>query len=158
MGRKHESPEAPTATPAAGRNEGRSLAWLQSTAIAITAVALYHVALHGTEAIASGGGAAESRIIVVDTQRLVEAKIQAATDAIASGAEMSQEALTLQGHDFGANLLRALKRYRDEGYVVLDRRNALAIPVGRDVTEQVAKELGVTVAPAVDPFSAPSLE
>jgi hypothetical protein len=95
---------------------------------------------------------------VVDTKRLVEAKIQSATDAIANGAQMTQEQLTLQGQDFGANLLRALKRYRDEGYVVLDRSNALAIPVGRDVTEQVAKELGVTVAPAVDPFTAPDLE
>jgi hypothetical protein len=125
--------------------------------VAVVAIALYH-AVQARVAVASSGDEAAVRIVVVDTKRLVDAKIRLATQAIASGAVMNQEQLTLQGQDFGVNLLRSLKRYRDEGYVVLDRQHALAVPLGRDVTEDVARALGVELEPQVDPLTAPSLQ
>ncbi len=77
---------------------------------------------------------------------------------IASGQSFTQDQLTMQGQNFGTEMLRALKEYRDRGVLVIDRRHALAIPVGADVTERVAARLGVKAKSSPDPFSAPSLE
>jgi len=97
-------------------------------------------------------------IVVVDTQALVQGKIDLASAQIAAGQSYTQDQLTLQGQNFGTELLRALKDYRERGVLVIDRRHALAIPVGADVTQVMAARLGVTAKPAPDPFSAPSLD
>ncbi|MDQ1310138.1 MAG: hypothetical protein QG601_1408, partial [Pseudomonadota bacterium] len=103
-------------------------------------------------------GSAIKEIVVVDTQALVQGKIDLASEQIASGQAFTQEQLTMQGQNFGAELLRALKEYRDRGVLVIDRRHALAIPVGADVTKDVAARVGVTVKPSPDPFAAPAAE
>jgi hypothetical protein len=144
-------------TPNAERTERGVLRWLEMAVVAMAALAVYHF-LQASDAVASSGDEAASAIVVVDTKRLVDAKIRLATAAIASGAVMNQEQLTLQGQDFGVNLMRSLKSYRDAGYVVLDRQHALAVPLGRDVTEAVARELGVELEPQPDPLTAPSLQ
>jgi hypothetical protein len=89
-------------------------------------------------------------VVVVDTQRLVEGQIEAATRRMQSGESMTQEGLEMEGKVFGRDFLTVLGRYRDEGALVIDKRHALAIPAGLDVTDAIAAELGVPIAPAVD--------
>jgi hypothetical protein len=97
-------------------------------------------------------------VVVIDTQALVQGKIDLATEQIASGQSFSEEQLTMQGHNFGAELMRALQEYRDAGVLVIDRRHALAIPPAADVTQVVAARLGVKAVPTPDPFAAPAAE
>jgi hypothetical protein len=137
----------------------RAAGWsvLQMVVVALASVAGYHFLLGSTPAIASAQGRYE-QIVVVDTERLVAGKIKQATQQIAGGAEYTPDQLQLQGKNFGAELLGALKKYRDGGYLVIDRRHALAIPLGVDVTDEIGTQLGLELEPASDPFSAPTLE
>ena len=121
---------------------------LQMAAVAALSIAAYHMVVSSRAEAA--GGSAIKEIVVVDTQALVQGKIDLASEQIASGQAFTQEQLTMQGQNFGAELLRALKEYRDRG--------ALAIPVGSDVTKDVAARVGVTVKPSPDPFAAPAAE
>jgi hypothetical protein len=129
---------------------------LPMAAVAGLSIAGYHLAITG-RAEASGGRPV-TEIVVVDTQALVQGKIDLASEQIASGQTFTEEQLTMQGQNFGTELLRALKEYRDRGVLVIDRRHALAIPVGSDVTQEVAARLGVTAKPSTDPFSAPAFD
>ena len=137
----------------AWKSVGGSL--LQMAAVAALSIAAYHMVSSRAEA---AGGSAIKEIVVVDTQALVQGKIDLASEQIASGQAFTPEQLTMQGQNFGAELLRALKEYRDRGVLVIDRRHALAIPVGSDVTKDVAARVGVTVKPSPDPFAAPAAE
>ena len=129
---------------------------LQMAAVAALSIAAYHMVVSSRAEAA--GGSAIKEIVVVDTQALVQGKIDLASEQIASGQAFTPEQLTMQGQNFGAELLRALKEYRDRGVLVIDRRHALAIPVGSDVTKDVAARVGVTVKPSPDPFAAPAAE
>lgn len=129
-------------------------------AVAALAVAGYHLVV-GKNAVAerteaSGGGRPVTALVVLDTQALVQGKIDLASEQIASGQTFTEQELTMQGHNFGAELMRALQEYRDAGVIVIDRRHAIAIPPGADVTQEVAKRLGVKAVPAPDPFAAPA--
>ncbi len=133
---------------------------LPMAAVAALAVVGYHLVI-GKNAVAeraeaSGGGRPVTALVVLDTQALVQGKIDLASEQIASGQTFTEEQLTMQGHNFGAELMRALQEYRDAGVLVIDRRHALAIPPGADVTQDVAKRLGVKATPAPDPFAAPA--
>jgi hypothetical protein len=140
------------------RNRLKDVAWplLQMTVVAAAAVGAYH-GIVAKEADASPAAGIQA-IVVVDTQALVQGKIDQASEQIASGQSFTQDQLTMQGQNFGTEMLRALKEYRDRGVLVIDRRHALAIPVGADATERVAARLGVKAKSSPDPFSAPSLE
>lgn len=132
--------------------------WLiQMAAVAAISVTGYHFTVGAKDAEAKAAGIGATSIVVIDTQRLLEAKIEMATKMIAQGAEMTQEDMEMQGNMFGTKLLQALKDYRDQGTIVLDRRHALAIPPEYDITEKIAAQMGLTVKPFNDPFSAPSL-
>jgi hypothetical protein len=126
------------------------------TVVAVAAIGAYHGIM--SKDAAARPAASIQAIVVVDTQALVQGKIDQASEQIASGQSFTQDQLTMQGQNFGTEMLRALKEYRDRGVLVIDRRHALAIPVGADVTERVAARLGVKAKPSPDPFSAPSLE
>ena len=129
---------------------------LPMAAVAGVSIAAYHLVISGQAEASAARPITE--IVVVDTQALVQGKIDAASKQIASGQTFTEEQLTMQGQNFGTELLRALKDYRDRGVLVIDRRHALAIPVGSDVTQDVAARLGVIVEPSVDPFAAPALD
>jgi len=129
---------------------------LQMAAVAGLSIGAYH-AVVASRAEAAGGSPIKE-IVVVDTQALVQGKIDLASAQIASGQTFTQEQLTMQGQNFGAEMLRALKEYRDRGVLVIDRRHALAIPAGSDVTQLVADRVGVKVKPSPDPFAAPAAE
>lgn len=134
-------------------------AWvLQMAAVAVISVSGYHFTMGSENAEASAAGIGATSIVVIDTQRLLEAKTEQAIRMISEGAEMTQEDMEMQGNVFGTKLLKTLKSYRDQGTIVLDRRHALAIPPEYDITDQVAAEMGLTLKPFDDPFSAPSLQ
>lgn len=138
------------------RLKGVAGSLLQMTVVAVATIGAYH-GIMSKDADARPAEGIQA-IVVVDTQALVQGKIDQASEQIASGQTFSQDQLTMQGQNFGTEMLRALKEYRDRGVLVIDRRHALAIPVGADVTESVAARLGVKAKPSPDPFSAPSLE
>ena len=133
--------------------------WLmQMAAVAAISVAGYHATMGSNDAEASVGGSGATSIVVIDTQRLLEAKTEQAIKMVSEGAEMTKEEVEMQGHMFGTLLLKTLKAYRDQGIIVLDRRHALAIPPEYDVTDEVGEQMGLTLKPFDDPFSAPSLK
>jgi hypothetical protein len=134
---------------------------LPMAAVAGLAVAGYHLVVGNSavaERVESGARRPVTALVVIDTQALVKGKIDLATEQIASGQTFSEEQLTMQGHNFGAELMRALQEYRDAGVLVIDRRHALAIPPAADVTQEVAARLGVKVVATPDPFAAPATE
>jgi len=138
------------------KSSWKSVVWWGLAAVAGLSLAGYH-AVMANRAEAAGGTPIKA-IVVVDTQALVQGKIDLASEQIASGQTFTEEQLTMQGQNFGAEMLRALKQYRDRGVLVIDRRHALAIPVGADVTEDVAARVGVKIKPSADPFGAPAAE
>jgi hypothetical protein len=134
---------------------------LPMAAVAGLAVAGYHFVVGNSavaERVESGARRPVTALVVIDTQALVKGKIDLATEQIASGQTFSEEQLTMQGHNFGAELMRALQEYRDAGVLVIDRRHALAIPPAADVTQEVAARLGVKAMATPDPFAAPATE
>lgn len=135
---------------------GAGGAILQMAVVSVLSIVVYHLSV-GRQAEAAPAKKV-TEIVVVDTQALLEAQIELTTAQIAGGTEFSEEQLKMTGQNFGTQLLRTLKEYRDRGVLVIDRRHALAIPVGSDVTAEVGGKLGVKVKPSPDPFSAPALQ
>ena len=101
------------------RLKGVAGSLLQMTVVAVAAIGAYH-GIMSKDADARPAASIQA-IVVVDTQALVQGKIDQASEQIASGQTFTQDQLTMQGQNFGTEMLRALKEYRDRGVLVIDR-------------------------------------
>lgn len=101
-------------------------------------------------------GAAKG-IVVVDSQAVVEAFTEKMQERIAAGDSFTEGQLTSSGADFGAEYMRAIKKYRDGGYLVLDKRQSLGVPKGSEITQVIGDALSLNVVVKPDIFSAPEL-
>ena len=99
-------------------------------------------------------GAAQG-LVVVDAKAIFKTYVDVQTKRFAAGEEFTEEELTMSGAEFAAEFLRAVKKYRDAGYLVFDKDKALGVPRGSDITGEIAKELGVVLDLAPDPLDAP---
>jgi hypothetical protein len=111
----------------------------------------------GAQAVASEAGPAKS-IIVVDTKTVLQAHIEQMEGKIAGGATYTQEEIQNSGAEFAAEYLRTIKKYREAGYLVIDKKYALGVPVGSEITEEVGRSLQLDVKARPDPFLAPELD
>ena len=115
----------------------------------------------GTEAVASDTGivqaGAAQGIVVVDAKAILKTYLDTQTARIAAGESFTEESLKMSGVDFAAEFLRAVKKYRDAGYLVFDKSNALGVPRGSEITLEIADALGVEVQLPMDPLDAPSV-
>lgn len=134
-------------------------------AMVVGCFALYHYMLLPKSALAAPGptqtlanyaGAARG-IVVVDSKLIVEAFTETMQARIAQGASFTEGELTASGADFGAEYMRAIKKYRDAGYLVMDKRQALGVPKGSEITKEVAQRLALDVVEAPDIFTAPEI-
>jgi len=94
-------------------------------------------------------------VVVVDTKAVLEAYMEVMKDRIAAGEEFSDQTLQLSGAEFAAEYLGAVKKYRDEGVVVIDRRYVVGIPDGSEITKEIGDALGLVVEVKMDAFSLP---
>lgn len=159
MNRKKQTSSAkipPDTAPAA--KTGFDVSNLIATfVIAIGAVVAYHfVVANDSVAVAQTGRQAQG-IVVVDAKAAVQGFMGVMEQRIASGEDFSESELTLSGADFGAEFLRAVKKYRDAGYLVIDKGNVLAVPANAEITEEIAEALGIKVELSPDPFAAPAV-
>ena len=102
-------------------------------------------------------GAAKS-IVVVDSKAVLGAFMKKKQEEIAGGESYSEGEITASGAEFAAEYLRAVKRYRDQGFLVIDKQYALSVPVGSEITEEIGTALELDVVATPDPFSAPQLD
>jgi hypothetical protein len=129
-------------------------------AVGIALLAGYHFFFAPTGVAEANGierGPAQS-IMVVDSKKVLQAFMTKMEGAIAGGATYTEGEIQASGADFAAEYLRAVKKYRDNGYLVIDKQYALGVPAGSEITEEIGMALGLYVQAAPDPFSAPELD
>lgn len=80
------------------------------------------------------------QIVTVDINRLLEAQTR---HLIAQG--RSAEDMSAEGIAFGKRVREELGKYAQAGVTVVAHQVVLATPVGRDVTHDVAKRVGVVL-------------
>jgi hypothetical protein len=127
--------------------------------IGIGLLAGYHFLVAPTgvaEASSTHSGPAQN-IVVVDSKTVLEAFMRQMEGRIAAGENFTESEIQTAGVDFGAEYLRAIKKYRDAGYLVIDKKYALGVPSGSEITEEIGKALSLEVKATPDPFQAPEL-
>lgn len=129
--------------------------------VPIAIVAMYHFSFGGQGREGATAGApvptTARGIVVVDAQAALRAFMATVEQRMAAGEDFTEAQLHLQGADFGAEFLRAVSRYRDAGYIVLDKGQVLGVPVTADITEDIAAALGIDLDMAFDNFGAATL-
>lgn len=140
------------------RSDGVSV--LAVFVIGIGLLAGYHFFVAPTgvaEANATHIGPANN-IVVVDSKTVLEAFMRQMEGRIAGGENFTEGEIQTAGVDFGAEYLRAVKKYRDAGYLVIDKKYALGVPAGSEITEEIGRALSLEVKATPDPFQAPELD
>ncbi len=118
----------------------------------------YHLFVAPTNiAQASNSGAANS-IMVVDSKAVLQAFMDKKVEEVSAGGDFTESEVRLSGAEFAAEYMRAIKKYRDRGYLVIDKQYALGVPVASEITEEIGDALNLSVKAGADPFSAPELE
>lgn len=130
-------------------------------AIVIGVLVSYHFLFAQTgnvaEASVEKNGAAHN-IVVVDSKAILQAFMTEMEEKIASGATYTEGEVKASGAEFGAEYLRAVKKYRDKGFLVIDKQYALGVPKGSEITEEIGTALNLEVTATPDPFSSPKLD
>lgn len=126
-----------------------------SFVMALVAIGVYSHFTDGFNGTAQAAGQEKAGIgvVVVDSKAILTAYMDQVKDRIANGEDFSEQKLEASGASFGADYLRSLKTYRDSGYVVIDKKYALGVPDGVEVTEKVGEALNLDVEVTADPFS-----
>lgn len=126
-------------------------------AVAIGVLVAYHLWFGGPNvAVAQHQGPAVG-VVVVDSKAVFGAYMEIMQERIAGGEEFSESQLTIGGQEFAAEYLRAIKKYRDAGFLVVDKQYALGVPAKSEITSEIGDALGLDVVPSADPFAAPEL-
>ena len=128
--------------------------------VGIALLAGYHffLAPNGIEdANATTAGPAKD-IVVVDSKAVLSAFMSSMESEIAAGASFTESEIHASGAEFGVEYLRAIKKYRDAGFLVIDKQYALGVPVGSEITEEIGKALSLEVKATPDPFQAPEAD
>lgn len=144
-----------------GRYGGRVPGWMYAVVgalvIAVLSTAFVRVwdGPKGSQAYAQEEAALRvgAGIVVVDSQAALQAFMDQLEARLAGGQDLTEAGLQMQGADFGAEFLRAVMKYRDRGYLVLDRGQVLGVPEGADITMEIGEALGLEISPRDDPFS-----
>lgn len=139
------------------KEESEGLGVLAVFAVGIGLLAIYHFLVAAPTAAQANEGAA-SNIVVVDSKAVLEAFMKATELEIQAGKDLTEEEVRMTGARFGAEYLRAVKKYRDAGFLVIDKKYALGIPKGAEITSEIGKVLNLDVAVTPDPFAAPEIE
>jgi hypothetical protein len=145
-----------TKTAARGESGGLSQV-VQMFVVAGSLMLLYHVFVNQpSEAVAQHTGPSKG-VVVVDSKSVFGAYMEVMQGRIAGGESFSEAQLNLSGQEFAAEYLRAIKKYRDAGYMVLDKQYALGVPAQSEITKEIGTALNLQVIPSPDPFSAPQI-
>lgn len=105
---------------------------LAAAAIAVSSYVIAHRLQPST------GAPSPERVVVVDTARIMDAKISSNLDA-----HMKQDEFKQSGIDFASKLQSVLLDYKAHGYIVINGRAVLTSPDDADLTLEVARKLGV---------------
>lgn len=105
----------------------------------------------------SHSGAARG-IVVVDSKAVLQGFMDVMQERIADGQEFTEGQLNMSGQDFAVEYMRAVKKYRDAGFLVIDKQYALGVPEASEITLEIGEALGLNVTPTADPFAAPALK
>lgn len=97
-------------------------------------------------------------IVVVDSKAILRSFMSVMEERIAGGEEMSEGKLNLSGQEFAAEYMRAIKKYKDDGFIVIDKQYALGVPSNTEITLEIGNALGLSVEVTPDPFSMPVLQ
>jgi len=138
--------------------ESGGMSVLATFAIAAGLLVGYHLLLAPENvARANHAGPAHS-IMVVDSKAVLQAFMDEKENEIAAGGNFTEGEIRLSGAEFAAEYMRAIKKYRDKGYLIIDKKYALGVPAESEITQQIGDALQLDVVVGVDPFSAPELE
>lgn len=137
---------------------GELLDLIQTVVIVLVAISAYHYLIVAGSMQSSIQSGVAKGIVIVDSKSVLNGYMDVMKARVASGENMSEGQLQSSGANFGAEYLRAVKKYRDAGYLVIDKQYALGVPVGSDISEQIGKALNLEIKPVADPFTLPSAE
>jgi len=128
--------------------------------ISIAMIAGYHffLAPSGVAVANASQQGPANNIVVIDTKTVLQGFMEKMQDEISGGATYTEGEIQASGADFAAEYMRAIKKYRDDGYLVIDKQYALGVPVGSEITEEIGKALSLDVKATPDPFQAPQLD
>jgi len=96
-------------------------------------------------------------IVVVDSKAVLQGFMDVMQERIAEGQQFTEGELNMSGQDFAVEYMRAVKKYRDAGFLVIDKQYALGVPEASEITLEIGEALGLVVTPTADPFAAPAL-
>jgi hypothetical protein len=80
------------------------------------------------------------QLVVVDSQRIISARLAQLIKSNATPEKAGQE-----GTAMASQLAKEIRRYREQGFVVLNKSSVLDAPGELDVTSDVAKAVGVAL-------------
>jgi len=86
-----------------------------------------------------------ARIVVVDDEQIVQAKLQAIM-----AARLTPEQVQAETQNFVSRLAIIMQGYAERGFVVARARDTLAAPVGTNLTADVARQLNVTLPNTIE--------
>lgn len=86
-----------------------------------------------------------ARIVVVDDEQIVQAKLQAIM-----AARLTPEQVQAETQNFVSRLAVIMQGYAERGFVVARARDTLAAPVGTNLTADVARQLNVTLPSTIE--------
>lgn len=128
--------------------------------IALGSVGIYHLTLGGQvaqPAVAHADSGPARGIVVVDAKTALKAFMATIEQRMAAGEDFTETHLQIQGADFGAEFLRAVKRYEDAGFIVIDKGQVLGVPPTAEITREIAEALGINIDLADEEFAAATL-
>lgn len=109
----------------------------------------------GEASAMEAGSAHRGKIVVVDSKAALQAYMDELEQQVLAGTDMTEAQLHMRGAEFGAEFVRAVRGYRDRGYIVIDRNQVLTAPPELDITQEIAAVLGLEIQQDDDPFTAP---
>lgn len=130
---------------------------LQMFAVSVGLLFAYHLFVSQPNVAVAQHSGVSKGIVVVDSKAVFGAYMEIMQGKIAGGEEFTEGQLNLSGQEFAVEYMRAIKKYRDAGYLVIDKANALGVPNNSEITKEIGTALNLNVVPTPDPFSAPAL-
>jgi hypothetical protein len=158
MTKKARAKKAAEAKATSKKSERSLESVFQMVLIAGGLIAAYHVAVAGRAPQPTEEPTASKGIVVVDSKAVLGSFMELMEARIANGEELTEGQLTMSGQDFAAEYMRAIKEWKDSGYLVLDKQYALGVPSDTEITAQIGNALSLDVEVTPDPFAAPALD
>ena len=85
------------------------------------------------------------KIVVVNSVELTKAQMINLDKRIKENDSLDTSFVELEATKFAQSYVLALDAYREQGFIILDSKNALGWPTAVDITHQVAKRMNLTI-------------